>query len=142
MKLYSNHFKTDAGSKGEGDSGGKLLVEMNTTPLIDVMLVLLVMLIITIPTQLHSVNLDLPSAQTQQEPEVVRLQIDSQGFVRWNNELITETSVLDTKLLEAARANKQPEIHVSPTPDTPYALVAGMLAIAQRAGLRQVGVVN
>jgi biopolymer transport protein ExbD len=107
-----------------------------------VMLVLLVMLIITIPVQLHSVNLDLPSAQTQQEPEIIRLQIDAQGFVRWNEELITEVAALHTRLAQAAQLPRQPEIHVTPTPDTPYALVAGMLAIAQRAGLRQVGVVN
>lgn len=140
MKLHSNHLRFDTSAKPETDES--LLVEMNTTPLIDVMLVLLVMLIITIPVQLHSIHLDLPSAQTRQEPVVVQLHLDAQGFVRWNGELITDNAALDARLALAAQNARQPEIHVMPTPETPYALVASMLAIAQRAGLRQVGVVS
>jgi biopolymer transport protein ExbD len=114
------------------------MVEMNTTPLIDVMLVLLVMLIITIPVQLHAVALDMPSASSNAQPELVRVQIDAGGFVRWNGELIT----LDERMRQAALLPRQPEIHITPEPNTPYALVVTMTALAQKMGLRQVGVVN
>jgi biopolymer transport protein ExbD len=118
------------------------MVEMNTTPLIDVMLVLLVMLIITIPVQLHAVALDMPSRSDQAPPQLVQLEINAQGFVRWNGQLISEVAALDAKLKEAAQLPQQPEIHITPEPNTPYALVVTMTALAQKMGLRQVGVVN
>jgi biopolymer transport protein ExbD len=101
------------------------MVEMNTTPLIDVMLVLLVMLIITIPMQLHSVPLDMPSSSSNAQPELVRVQIDAGGFVRWNGELITSEATLDERLRQAAQLPRQPEIHITPEPNTPYALCLG-----------------
>lgn len=118
------------------------MVEMNTTPLIDVMLVLLVMLIITIPVQLHAVRLDMPSAASQELPALVRVQIDANGFVRWNDELISSETLLDERMRQAALQTRQPEIHITPDPNTPYALVVTMTALAQKMGLRQVGVVN
>lgn len=118
------------------------MVEMNTTPLIDVLLVLIVMLIITIPMQLHSVPLDMPSASSNAQPELIRVQIDAGGFVRWNGELITSENILDERMRTAAQLPRQPEIHITPEPNTPYALVVTMTALAQKMGLRQVGVVN
>ncbi len=118
------------------------MVEMNTTPLIDVLLVLIVMLIITIPAQLHAVALDMPSKSSQAQPKLIRVQIDANGFVRWDGELISEVATLDTRLKDAAALQIQPEIHITPEPNTPYSLVVSMTALAQKMGLRQVGVVN
>jgi biopolymer transport protein ExbD len=138
MKLYPCLLhKSDAAS-----AEAQPMVEMNTTPLIDVMLVLLVMLIITIPVQLHAVRLDMPSAASQELPALVRVQIDANGFVRWNEELISSETLLDERMRQAALQTRQPEIHITPDPNTPYALVVTMTALAQKMGLRQVGVVN
>jgi biopolymer transport protein ExbD len=137
MKLYpsSLHNSSD-------QAEAQPMVEMNTTPLIDVMLVLLVMLIITIPVQLHSVPLDMPSKSNSALPQLIRVQIDANGFVRWNDELISDVATLDTRLTEAAKLPEQPEIHITPEPNTPYSLVVSMTALAQKMGLRKVGVVN
>ncbi len=138
MKLYPGSLYGKEASAQEAAP----MVEMNTTPLIDVMLVLLVMLIITIPVQLNAVQLDMPSKTSNALPQLVRLQIDAAGFVRWNGELISEVAALDAKLQAAAEQQPQPEFHITPEPNTPYALVVSMTALAQKMGLRQVGVVN
>jgi biopolymer transport protein ExbD len=138
MKLYPSLLHKPDATRTEAQP----LVEMNTTPLIDVMLVLLVMLIITIPVQLNAVQLDMPSSSSTAPPDLVRVQIDASGFVRWNGELITAEATLDERLRQAAQQATQPEIHITPEPNTPYALVVTMTASAQRMGLRQVGVVN
>jgi biopolymer transport protein ExbD len=135
MKLYPSRLL----GSGQPDEGGQPLVEMNTTPLIDVMLVLLVMLIITIPVQLHSVPLDMPSTSGKAPPALIRVNIDAQGFVRWNGELISDLEVLNAKLKASAALSEQPEIHILPEPSTPYALVVALTAQAQQIGLRQVG---
>jgi biopolymer transport protein ExbD len=138
MKLYP-HIDVNS---SQGDSEEQPLVEMNTTPLIDVMLVLIVMLIITIPVQLHVVPLDMPSQTRTATPTLVRVQIDAAGFVRWDGEFISDTATLDARLSAAAQQGEQPEIHITPEPNTPYALVVSMTALAQKMGLRRVGVVN
>ncbi len=140
MKLYSQHLSPQRSSNEAEPSP---MIEMNTTPLIDVMLVLIVMLIITIPVQLHSVNLDLPSAQTSPVvPEVVVLQMDAAGFLRWGADTVPDIAALNAKVSAAAAQPVQPEIHLRPAADTPYAYVAAFLAMAQKAGLTKVGVVN
>jgi biopolymer transport protein ExbD len=140
MKLYTSYLSPKRGSTEAEPSP---MIEMNTTPLIDVMLVLIVMLIITIPMQLHSVNLDMPSAQVSaQVPEVVVLQMDAAGFLRWGNEAVADIATLNSKVNAAAAMQVQPEIHLRPSADTPYAYVAAFLAMAQKAGLTKVGVVN
>jgi biopolymer transport protein ExbD len=138
MKLYPGSLH---GMRSEAQEA-QPMVEMNTTPLIDVMLVLIVMLIITIPVQLHSVALDMPSASSNEQPSLVRVQIDASGFVKWDGEVISDVAVLDARLQGAAAQNVQPEIHITPEPNTPYALVVSMTALAQKMGLRRVGVVN
>jgi biopolymer transport protein ExbD len=138
MKLYPSLLHEPDASHAEAQP----MVEMNTTPLIDVMLVLLVMLIITIPVQLNAVQLDMPSSSSNAPPELVRVQIDAGGFVRWNNERIISETILDERMRQAAQQSPQPEIHITPEPNTPYALVVTMTASAQKMGLRQVGVVN
>ena len=138
MKLYPSGLYNAATQNAQAQP----MVEMNTTPLIDVLLVLIVMLIITIPSQLHAVALDMPSKSSQAQPVLIRVQIDANGFVRWDGELISEVATLDTRLKDAAALSIQPEIHITPEPNTPYALVVSMTALAQKMGLRQVGVVN
>jgi biopolymer transport protein ExbD len=138
MKLYPSSLYSETAASSEAQP----MVEMNTTPLIDVMLVLLVMLIITIPVQLHAIALDMPSVSSQANTPFVRVQIDANGFVRWDGELISDMVTLDTRLQQTAQLSVQPEIHIIPEPNTPYALVVSMTALAQRKGLRQVGVVN
>ena len=140
MKLYSQHLSHRAATQ---DADAAPLVEMNTTPLIDVLLVLIVMLIITIPVPLHSVNLDMPSKQaTSTVPEVVVLQIDAQGFIVWGGDKLTNLADVNARIAEAAAQPVQPEIHLQPAPDAPYAFVAGVLVMAKKAGLLKVGVVN
>ena len=130
-------------------SGGKkqpeVMMEMNTTPLIDVMLVLLVMLIITIPIQLHSVDLNLPTgakAPVQADPEVVRIDVDFDGQISWNGERLAGLVDLEARLDEKARQKPQPEIHLRPNKMVDYDYVAAVLASAQRKGLSKIGIVG
>ena len=139
MKLYTGHLSPQAAVAEDAAP----LVDMNTTPLIDVLLVLIVMLIITIPVPLHSVNLDMPSRQvTTVVPEVVVLQIDAQGFVVWGNDRLTNMADVNARLAAAAAQSVQPEIHLQPSADAPYSYVTGVLVLAKKAGLQKVGVVN
>lgn len=139
MKLYTGHVSAQAAAVEDAAP----LVEMNTTPLIDVLLVLIVMLIITIPVPLHSVTLDMPSRQLATTvPEVVVLKIDAQGFVVWDGDTLASTADVNARMAAAAAQSVQPEIHLQPSPDAPYAFVAGVLVMAKRAGLQKVGLVN
>lgn len=118
---------------------------MNTTPLIDVLLVLLVMLIITMPIQMHSVQMDLPAGLPPPDapvPVVVHLDISSAGQIYWNGELLTDRTALESHLQAASQAPQQPEIHVQAEPTAKYDAVAAVLTSAQRLGLVKVGVVG
>jgi biopolymer transport protein ExbD len=128
-------------SAGEPD----VMIDINTTPLIDVMLVLLVMLIITIPIQLHSVNLNMPVGNPPPplvEPEVVKIDIDAQSSMYWNGELVPDRAALEEKITAAAARQPQPEIHLRPDKASKYAVAAGVMAAAQRLGLTKIGVVG
>ncbi len=130
----------NVGSGGEGEP----VVEMNTTPLIDVMLVLLTLLIITIPIQTHAVKLDMPrpnNAPPPTPPETVDLVIDFDGTITWNAEAIS-LGQLDGYLKNAAEAQVQPEIHVAPNRLASYDRVAEVLAHAQRLGVTKIGFVG
>ena len=118
---------------------------MNTTPLIDVLLVLLVMLIITIPIQLHSVNMDLPAGlppPDAPEPIVVRLEVSSSSQLQWNGEAVPDRAALESRFMLAAQEPVQPEIHVHADARTKYETVAAVLTAAQRQGLLKIGVVG
>lgn len=118
---------------------------MNTTPLIDVLLVLLVMLIITIPIQLHSVRMDLPGGVPPldaPDPVVVRLEVSSSNQLQWNGEPVSDRAALEARLQAAAQEPVQPEIHVHADPKTKYDAVAAVLTAAQRQGLLKIGVVG
>jgi len=118
---------------------------MNITPLIDVLLVLLVMLIITIPIQLHSMNMELPvglAPPPVTEPLVVKIDVDASSRIFWNGEPLADRASLEQRLTQAARQADQPEIHVQPERATAYDTVAAILASAQRLGLQKIGVVG
>jgi biopolymer transport protein ExbD len=123
------------------------MVEMNTTPLIDVMLVLLVMLIVTIPIQTHAVKLDLPQNNNPPPPqdvmpEVVNLEIDFDGTVIWNGTPVTSRGQLDQFLQSTAAKVPQPEVHLRPNRLAKYDAVARTLADAQRLGVTKIGFVG
>lgn len=118
---------------------------MNITPLIDVLLVLLVMLIITIPIQLHSVNMELPVGLpplVTTEPLVVRIEVTAQNQVLWNDEPLAGRAMLNERLQAAAQLSAQPEIHIRPHRNAKYDTVATVLSAAQRLGLQKIGVVG
>ncbi len=118
---------------------------MNTTPLIDVLLVLLVMLIISIPIRLHAVSMDLPGGAPPPDaplPVVVRLEVSAEHALRWNGEVIPGRAALQGRLAVAAQAPEQPEIHIHADPKAKYDAVASVLTDAQAAGLQKIGVVG
>ena len=130
---------------GGGSADPDVMMDINTTPLIDVMLVLLVMLIITIPIQLHSVNLNMPVGNPPPPlvlPEVVKIDVDDQSRVYWNGEWLAERQQLEDKLHEASTKAVQPEFHLRPDKAAKYAVVAGVLASSQRLGLTKIGIVG
>ena len=131
---------------GGGASGEpEVMMDINTTPLIDVMLVLLIMLIITIPAQLHSVNLDMPvntNAPKKFDPVVIKIDVNAQSVVNWNGQPIASRAELEQKLKEAAAVQPQPELHIRSHAKAKYEAVAGVMASAQRMGLTKLGIVG
>lgn len=123
----------------------EVMMDINTTPLIDVMLVLLIMLIITIPVQLHSINLDMPTGTPPpaiNKPTIVRIEIDARNVVHWNDKTLTDRAELDALLQLASQQQPQPEVHIKPQGKAKYEAVAGVLASAQRNGLTKLGIVG
>jgi len=134
-------------SVGNESGTDEVMVEMNTTPLIDVMLVLLVMLIVTIPIQTHAVKLDLPQNQNPPPPsdlmpEVVNLEIDFDGTVIWNGTPVPSRAQLDRFFQDTAAKIPQPEVHLRPNRLAKYDAVARTLADAQRLGVTKIGFVG
>lgn len=130
---------------GGGVHEPEVLTEMNTTPLIDVMLVLLVMLIITIPIQTHAVKMDLPIGPpppAATPPPVVNIDIDFDGTISWNGETVPDRASLDARIGAAAAQILQPEIHLLPDRLAAYKYVAEVMADAQRLGLKKIGLVD
>ena len=120
------------------------MMEMNTTPLIDVMLVLLVMLIITIPMQTHAVRLDLPGGPPPPvsiDPIKNRLAITAESALLWNGRSVSKSDL--RILLEASAASRsEPELHLLPSAEAPYAAVDEVLAMAKRAEVTRMGFVG
>ena len=130
------------GSGGEGEP----MMEINTTPLIDVMLVLLIMFIITLPVMTHAVKLDMPRPNSNPPPETetidpIRLDIDWDGAIIWNGTQVQLGSLEGYFRVEASR-NPQPELHVRPDRRANYDTVAKVLALAQRNGMQRIGFVG
>lgn len=130
---------------GLGSAEPEVMIDINTTPLIDVMLVLLIMLIITIPIQLHAVNLNMPVGvppPTLVKPEIVKLDIDGKSVVYWQGVAVASRDELFQKMQAAAGQTVQPEIHLRPNKLAKYEVVAYVLASSQRLGLTRIGVVG
>ncbi len=132
-----------------GPSGGNQeaepMMEINTTPLIDVMLVLLILLIITIPIQLHSVNLNMPIGTPPpplEKPVVVTIDVDFDGTIFWDGEIVANRAALEQRLLGAAAQAVQPEVHLRPNKLAEYKDVAMVMASAQRLGVTKLGLVG
>ncbi|MEO5671366.1 MAG: biopolymer transporter ExbD [Ramlibacter sp.] len=127
------------------ENDAEVMVDINTTPLVDVLLVLLVMLIITIPIQLHSVNIDMPGSNTPPplvQPDVVQLDVTAAGIYLWNGAPLASRAELEERLQRAAAQPNQPEIHLRPNRTAKYDTVAAALAGAQRVGLTKIGLVG
>jgi biopolymer transport protein ExbD len=118
---------------------------VNITPLIDVLLVLLVMFIITIPIQLHSVNMEMPSGAPPpliREPTIVRIEVTAQNELSWNSEPLADRAALYQRLQTAAQLGEQPEIHIRAHRNAKYDALANVLSASQRLGLQKIGVVG
>ena len=129
---------------GTQDDADEVMNEINMTPLVDVMLVLLIIFIITIPVMKHSVNVDLPQATNQPEnmkPETVNLSIDAQGQYHWNAQAISDDALIAQLQAEGAK-DPQPDLHIRGDKNVRYERVAQAMAAAQRAGVRKIGFVT
>jgi biopolymer transport protein ExbD len=130
---------------GHGGGDDEPLTEMNMTPLIDVMLVLLIMFIITIPIQTHAVKMNMPigpSAPPPKPPEIVRIDVDFDGTIGWNGTIVADRNELEAKLATVAAQADQPEVHLRPNKLVTYKVVAMILASAQRLGVTKIGIVG
>jgi len=130
-------------SIGGGDD--EPMMDINMTPLIDVMLVLLIMFIITIPVMTHAVKLDMPRASNAPslvQPVVIQLEIDFDGTVLWNGTPVSDFDMLDAYFRREAENDPQPELHIRPSKRAKYDVVARVLASAQRNGMRKIGFVG
>jgi len=131
-----------------GNSSGSdepvVMMDINTTPLIDVMLVLLVMLIITIPIQLHSVSLEMPVGTpptNQVKPEKIQIEIDAQSVVYWQGVPVAAKE-LDEKMKTISQQSSQAEVHIRPNKDARYAVFANVLSSSRRVGLNKIAVIG
>ena len=131
----------NVGSSKEDD----MMMEINTTPLIDVMLVLLIMFIITIPIQTHAVKMNMPigpSSAPPKPPEIVRIDVDFDGTIGWNGIAVADRAELENKLAQVAALPDQPEVHLRPNKLVTYKVVAMIMASAQRLGVTKIGIVG
>ena len=133
-----------------GAAGGddEVMIDINTTPLIDVMLVLLIMFIITIPIQTHAVKMNMPvpnnALPPPVPPEIVRIDVDFDGTIIWNGEVVEagNRDEVEQRLAAIAARADQPEVHLRPNKLVVYKHVAMIMAIAQRLGVTKIGIVG
>jgi biopolymer transport protein ExbD len=121
------------------------MMEINTTPLIDVMLVLIIMLIITIPIQTHAVKLNMPVGNPPPPltpPEIVEIYVDFDDTILWNGVAVTGREQLEARLQAAAKQDVQPEVHLRPNKLVEYQTVSMVMASAQRLGITKLGVIG
>jgi biopolymer transport protein ExbD len=128
-------------------SGQQEMCDINTTPLIDVMLVLLVTLIISLPVMTHAVKLDMPNPNAppppqDQQPEVINLEIDGDGTIVWDGNPVSGIPQLESYFASETTKDPQPEIHLRPDRRARYDVVAKVLAAAQRNHMKRIGFVN
>ena len=129
---------------GTQDEPDEVMNEINMTPLVDVMLVLLIVFIITVPVMKHAVNVKLPRASNeiqQTKPETIALSVDAQGHYHWN-EAPLQDSELDARLQSEAQKIPQPDLHIRGDKDVRYERVAQVMAAAQHAGIKKIGFIT
>ena len=129
---------------GTQDDTDEVMNEINMTPLVDVMLVLLIIFIITVPVMQHSVNIDLPRASSAQQvakPETVRMGVDAEGRYYLNDSPVSDAELAPRLQAEAARS-PQPDLHIRGDKAVRYERVAQAMAAAQQAGLRKIGFIT
>jgi biopolymer transport protein ExbD len=129
---------------GTQEDTDEVMNEINMTPLVDVMLVLLIIFMITVPVMKHAVDIDLPRATSQPQdakPETIRLSVDAQGMYYWNEARI-EDAELERQLQAAATRTPQPELHIRGDRDVRYERVAQVMSAAKRAGVHKIGFVT
>ena len=130
---------------GASNADPEPMMEMNMTPLIDVMLVLIIMMIITIPKQMHSVNLNMPVGNPPPQttpPTVVTIDVDFDGTILWDNTPVPDRATLEAKMASVAAQADQPEVHLRPNKLVAYRSVAEVMATAQRLGVTKIGMVG
>jgi biopolymer transport protein ExbD len=129
---------------GTQDDADEVMNEINMTPLVDVMLVLLIIFIITIPVMKHAVNIDLPRASSEQEdakPETIRLSVAADGGYYWNENRITDEDLLPRLKAEGTK-EPQPELHIRGDREVRYERVAQAMSFARQAGVRKIGFIT
>jgi biopolymer transport protein ExbD len=129
----------------DGGDDGAPMSEINTTPLVDVMLVLLIVFMITIPVITHTVPVELPKVHnvaTETKPENVNLSVNKEGQVFWNQSLVPDSNALLERLKAVAVLKPQPEVHVRADKETRYEHVGRTILTAQRAGIMKVGFIT
>jgi biopolymer transport protein ExbD len=132
-------------SAGVASDDDKPMSEINTTPLVDVMLVLLIIFLITIPVITQSVKVDLPKAAnipTQTKPENINIAVDKEGNVYWNTMLVPTQEALLDRIKSIATQDPQPEIHVRGDRGTAYEHVGRVIVLCQRGGIQKVGFIT
>ena len=125
--------------------GSPPMADINTTPLVDVMLVLLVIFIITAPLLTHAIKLDLPSAQSpaaNEKPETITISINGQSQLFWNNEPVLDVPTLAQRFAQVSTKEPQPELHLRADRETRYQTIAEVMAAAQQSGLSKIGFVT
>lgn len=131
---------------GSGSSEPEVMMDINTTPLIDVMLVLLIMFIITIPVQTHAVKMNMPvpnnAPPPPKPPEIIRIDVDFDGTIGWNGQIVADRADLEARLQQVAAMPDQPEVHLRPNKLVTYRYVAMVMASAQRLGVTKIGLVG
>ena len=129
---------------GTQDEPDEVMNEINMTPLVDVMLVLLIVFIITVPVMKHAVNVELPRATNeiqQTKPETVSLSVDAQGNYHWNQTPVQDKELI-TRLQAEAQKVPQPDLHIRGDKDVRYERVAQVMAAAQQAGIKKIGFIT
>ncbi|GAB1387507.1 biopolymer transporter ExbD [Melaminivora sp.] len=129
---------------GTQDEADEVMNEINMTPLVDVMLVLLIIFIITVPVMKHAVPVDLPRASNQEErvkPDTIRLSVTADGSYHWNESSVSDAE-LESRLRAEALKEPQPDLHIRGDKEVRYERVAQAMSAAQRAGVRKIGFVT
>jgi biopolymer transport protein ExbD len=122
-----------------------VMIDINTTPLIDVMLVLIIMLIITIPIQTHAVKMNMPvgpSTAPPTPPRIILVEVDFDGTIGWDGQIVADRADLENRLAQVAAMPDQPEVHLRPNKLVKYKIVAMVMASAQRLGVTKIGLIG